>query len=269
MKTVRIKDIEDPRIAPYKSLKTRHPKNDGLFVVENAPSVKALLESEIDVVSCVTTDHLYETYRKVAADSGKSNIVFYLMRKSDIENLIGFRFNHNVMMAAKLPEKRRFSRIERLLPSPRFVVGLNNVHDPQNVGLITRNIAAFGANAMVVDSETHEPYYRKVARVSMGSLFRVKIAYEDNLEEFLKIIKDKGTRVIVPSLSDDSTDLDRADFTGDICIIMGNEAEGASRAIRELADVRVRIPHHFEKVDSLNVACASSILMFQAYLGRR
>ena len=268
MQIFRISDISDQRLTPYRSLKTRRAGQDGLFVVENIPSVKALLASDMEIVSCVTTEKNYSSLREDAENNKKTNIDFYLMEKPDIENLIGFKFHQGVMMAAKMPPKRDFSGIEKEIPCPGLIVALNGVHDPQNVGLITRNLAAFGADAMVVDKLTHEPYYRKVTRISMGSIFKTRLGYEDNMGTFLKYLKKKGTRIIVPSLSENSTSLDQADLTGNICIVLGNEAEGASEESLREADMLVRIPHVFEKADSLNVACASSIIMYQAYVQR-
>lgn len=269
VKTYNVKNIEDPRLAPYKTLKTRSPEKDGLFITENVPSVKALLESDLEVVSCVTTAKTLKNFQDKIARSRRSGITFYLMERPDIENLIGFKFHHGIMMAARLPARKPFPEVANELPADHLAVALNGVHDPQNVGLITRNLAAFGADVMVVDEKTHEPYYRKVTRISLGAIFKIKIAYENSLPGFLAKQKSKGTKIIVPSLSRDALEINQTDLRGKVCVVMGNEYAGASEEVLALADETIRIPQMFDKADSLNVACASSIILYQAYLQRR
>ncbi|MBD3426801.1 MAG: hypothetical protein GF409_06180 [Candidatus Omnitrophica bacterium] len=266
MKTVtRIDDINDPRVLPYRSLKMRHPDKDGLFVVESKPAVKALLESGMDIVSCLTTPRIYRELEM----PDKRNIRFYLMEKKAIEDVIGFRFHHGVMMAARLPKRRDLEKIPVDFSRPHLVVALNGVHDPQNVGMIIRNAAAFGADALVVDAGTYEPFYRKVSRISMGSVFKIPVAYEEDLAPALGTLRQKyGTKIVVSSLSPGAVSLEEADLSDRLCLVLGNEFSGASEKLAETADLSVRIPHEFGKVDSLNVSCAAAVCLYQASLKR-
>jgi tRNA G18 (ribose-2'-O)-methylase SpoU len=265
-----IKDIQDPRIAPYRSLKMHHPEKDGLFIAESRPAVMSLLHSDMDIVSCLTTRDQYEKFSEQAAHIDNKNIQFYLMKKKDIEDVIGFKFHHGIMMAAKCPERRSVKDLSESWPSPHLLVVMNGIHDPQNVGLITRNAAAFGADTLIVDENTYEPYYRKVVRISMGSIFKLPVAHENNLVPVLNGLKNKcSTKIVVTSLEEGSVSLEEADLSGNLCLVFGNEASGASKALTDIADLKVRVPHIFSKVDSLNVACASSICLYQAYLRRQ
>ena len=132
-----------------------------------------------------------------------------------------------------------------------------------------RNAAAFGADALIVDPGTHEPFYRKVARISMGSVFNIPVSYEEDLADALKGVKEKyGTRIVVPSPVTSERDINETDLSGNICIVLGNEASGASADMMDIADVKVRIPLCFERADSLNVACASAVFLHRASLSR-
>jgi tRNA G18 (ribose-2'-O)-methylase SpoU len=264
-----INDINDPRIAPYRSLKVRHPEDDGLFIVESRPAVRSLLRTNMEIVSCLTTREYYENFRREDPLLEGKDLELYLMEKKDIENVIGFRFHHGIMMAAKYPRRMNTEERSSGWEKPHFLVALNGVHDPQNVGLIVRNAAAFGADTLIVDGGTYEPYYRKVARISMGALFNIKIAYEEKLGPALLALKKKfGTRIVVTSLGDDCVGLEKADLSGNICVVLGNEADGASSSVLDIADTKIRIPHRFDRADSLNVACAGAICLYQAAVKR-
>ena len=265
-----IKDIQDPRIAPYRSLKMHHPEKDGLFIVESKPAVMSLLQSNMDIVSCLTTRDQYEKFSDQVTYMNNKDIQFYLMGKKDIEDVIGFKFHHGIMMAARYPEKKSVKDLSDSWPDPHLLVAMNGIHDPQNVGLITRNAAAFGADTLIVDENTYEPYYRKVSRISMGSIFKLPVAYENGLAPVLNDLKTKyRTKIVVTSLAEGSVSLEQADLSGNLCLVFGNEVSGAAETLTDIADLKVRVPHIFSKVDSLNVACASSICLYQAYLKRQ
>lgn len=265
-----IQDINDPRIAPYRSLKTKHPEQDGTFIAESAPVVQALLNTSLEITSCLTTEKFYKTFLERSPSARKKNIDTYLMKKEDIEDIIGFRFHHGIMMAVRSPEKNSIKDLLENRHGDHLLVALNGIHDPQNLGLIIRNAAAFGANALIVDGGTYEPYYRKTVRISMGAIFNIPIAYEPDLTGAFKHLKKEfNTKIIVTSPGEDNTDLAHIDLSGNICIVLGNELSGVSPDVLEAADQAVKIPILSDRADSLNVACTSSIFLYQAKLQRQ
>jgi len=261
----RITDIDDPRVSAYRSLKVRHPGGSGTFIVESRPAVRKLLRTDLEPVSCLTTEKSYEAFREEAPGLDRKNVPVYLMEKSAIEDVIGFRFHLGIMMEVRSPLRVSAGNTADSWRSPHLLVALNGVHDPQNVGLIARNAAAFGADALIADADTFEPFYRKVARISMGSIFDLNVAYEPDLAECLSRLRGKyGTKIVVTSPEDSCIDLAKADLSGNVCIVLGNEAAGASKEIIDLADMKVRIPIFYERADSLNVACTSAVFLHEA-----
>ena len=263
-------DSEAVELAPFRSLKVRHSKKNNIFIVESKAAVLSLLKTGLEIISCLTTPEVYESFCKKTPAFKKLTIPAYLLKRDEIEKLIGFRFHQGILAAVASPKRKNFSQVFKAVGKPHLFVALNGVHDPQNVGMIIRNATAFAADAVIVDRLTCEPYYRKVVRVSMGSIFNTKIAYEDNLAAALSDIRKKSAlRVIVPLLKGAECDIGDVDFSGDICFVFGNEADGASKDIMRLADVAVRIPHCFKNIQSLNVACASAIFLHEAYRQRK
>ena len=193
----------------------------------------------------------------------KRGVPAYVAAHGVIEDIIGFRFHKGIMAVGYCPEKHTLSGMLKTLKRPLFLVALNAVNDPQNVGLIARNAAAFGAQALIVDHATYDPYYRKAVRVSMGAIFRLPVCYEDDLRPGLIRLKKKGVRVIAATPGSGSIDISDVKFSGNICLIFGNEDKGLSRGVLRIADAKVRIPIA-KAVDSLNVASASAVFLHAA-----
>jgi tRNA G18 (ribose-2'-O)-methylase SpoU len=257
----KISEINDPRVSIYRSLKSKHLESQGIFIAEGPKVINSLLASGIKALSFLTTESFCKSFR--------SSAPVYVMPAEEIEKVIGFRFHRGIMAACRSPEKLQLEKTVRRLKKPHLLVAFNGVNDPENVGLIVRNAAAFGASAVIVDRKTYDPYYRRAVRVSMGTIFDIPVIYTDELRPGLKFLKDRfGTRIIVTSLGSRSIDAALCDMSGNICLVFGNEDKGVDRDVAKEADLEVRIP--IERcVDSLNVACASAILLREAYLKRQ
>ena len=122
--------------------------------------------------------------------------------------------------------------------------------------------------ALIVDHATYDPYYRKAVRVSMGTIFRLPVCYEDDLESSLILLREKhDTRIIAATPGRGTSDIAKAEFSGNVCFVFGNEDKGVSRSVLRICDAKVRIPIS-KTVDSLNVASASAVFLYEASLQR-
>jgi tRNA G18 (ribose-2'-O)-methylase SpoU len=273
---IKINDINDPRISVYRSLKAKHLESQGAFIAEGPKVVRSLIASGIKITSFLTTETFYKSFKphlsklsKDAVGNGRDQSrPVYIMPREEIEKVIGFRFHQGIMAVARSPEKLSLERCIGKIKEPYLIVALNGVNDPENVGLIARNAAAFGASAFMVDRKTYDPYYRRAVRVSMGTIFNMPVIYTDKLCGALKALKRKyGTKIITTGLDHKSKDISGAAMDGNICVIFGNEDKGVDRDVAKDADLRLKIPIE-DSVDSLNVASASAILLREAYLQR-
>jgi TrmH family RNA methyltransferase len=173
------------------------------------------------------------------------------------------------MAVGYCPKKLKTTEALKEPRRPLFLVAFNAVNDPQNVGLIARNAAAFGVQALIVDNATYDPYYRKAIRVSMGTIFRLPVYYDYDLKESLSWLKKRyNMRIIAAACGMDSEVIAGTKLSGSVCIVFGNEDKGISREILDIADAKVRIPVS-RNVDSLNVACASAVCLYEASRRRR
>jgi len=259
-----VKDHDEPRLSAYRSLKGKELERDGIFIAEGEKVVRSMLESGCRIASCLTSGETADRYKGLLTEIAKRGALLYVAANKQIEEIIGFRFHKGVMAVGYCPMKHALTDGVKRLKCPHLLVALNAINDPQNVGLIVRNAAAFGAQALIVDNATYDPYYRKAVRVSMGTIFRLPVYYEPDLASSLTRLKKKhNTRIIAATLGRGAGDIARAKLSGNICFVFGNEDKGVSPAVSRVADAKVRIPIS-KSVDSLNVASSSAICLYEA-----
>lgn len=146
------------------------------------------------------------------------------------------------------------------LPGRRFLLVLDGVQDPQNLGAALR--VAEGAGAGVVLPERGSaPLSEAVSRSSAGAVERVAVYRVGNLRRFIDRLKDQGFRVI--GLDPEGADLYGVDLTGDLALVLGGEGKGIRRLVREGCDALARLPMKGE-LASLNVSAAAAAAAYEA-----
>ena len=155
----------------------------------------------------------------------------------------------------------------RELPAGTSLVAvLCDVRDPGNAGTLLRSAAAAGADAVVFAGGTVDPFSPKVLRASAGALWGLPIVTAPQPRAVLIALRDRGLAVLAAAARGhpaDETDLTRA-----LALVLGNEAWGIDPALADLVDEEVGIPLP-GAVESLNVAGAGAILLFEAVRQRR
>ncbi len=152
--------------------------------------------------------------------------------------------------------------LEQLLASGKLLLVLDRVGDPGNIGTMLRTADAAGVGGIILLKGTADIYAPKTVRSSMGSLFHVPILSGVAEQEFIDNAKKAGYQILVTAL-DGADNLYQADLKGRLAFVMGNEAGGVSTTLLQQADKRVFIPMR-GKAESLNVAMAAGIVMFEA-----
>ena len=145
---------------------------------------------------------------------------------------------------------------------PALWMVLENIQDPGNLGTILRTSEGAGVTAIVLTRGCSELYSPKVTRSTMGSIFRMPFLYVDNTEEAAALAKEAGITLYAAHLEGTAAYYEE-DYTKAAAFLIGNESRGLSETAAKLADVKIRIPMA-GKVESLNAAVASSVLMYEA-----
>src|SRR4030095_14156857 len=130
--------------------------------------------------------------------------------------------------------------------------------------VIVRNAAAFGANGIVAGSNSSSPYLRRAVRNSMGSVFRLPVVHADLSRALPEIHPSCRIIAAVPA----GETIKSADFSGNLCIVFGNEGMGVSEEVMKLGDAKIGIPMQND-TDSLNVASAAAVFLYEVTRTRR
>ena len=234
--------INKNQIKLIKSLSLRKNRlKHNLFLVEGDKNVLELINSDFDVHTIFANTNWSKLNPTV-------NVT--LVSNKELSKISNQKNPNNVLAIAVIKESK--------ISNERGVVlVLDDISDPGNFGTIIRTCDWFGVTSIICSNNTVDVYNPKVVQCTMGSIFRVKIIYTD-LAKYLKNVKS----VIYGTLFD-GNNIKEVDFKDDVHIVMGNESNGISKEISNLISEKIKINSKCSKADSLNVAVATSILLYE------
>lgn len=142
-----------------------------------------------------------------------------------------------------------------------FLMVLENLQDPGNLGTIFRTAEGAGVDGIVMSRDTVDIYNPKTVRSTMGALYRMPFAYVEDVTQTIDTMKKKGIAVYAAHLKGQNNYYSE-DYTGGCAFLIGNEGNGLTEKLAEQADTYIRIPMEGQ-VESLNAAVAAAILMYE------
>ena len=247
-----ISSTKNEKIKELAKLQTaKGRKKAGLYLLEGEHLVEEAIKEKVPIELIVVSSNRMEDYQ-------------YLLEQTKIKVLV---VSQEVFQKLSMTETTQgilaVVKIENQAEPPctgRIIV-LDAVQDPGNLGTIIRTADAAGFDAVVLGAGTVDLYNDKVIRSMQGSHFHIPV-FQADLREYLPVLKKQGVEVAVTALHRDSKDYSILQGKSDIAIVVGNEGQGVSSEVIELADAVVTIPM-FGKAESLNVAIASALLMYK------
>ena len=163
--------------------------------------------------------------------------------------------------------KIKTCELENLFVDGSFLVVLDSIQDPGNMGTIIRTADAAGASGIIVSKGCVDIYNPKVLRATMGSIFHIPICLYDDMTELIIQLKERAIKVFTSFLKG-GANYSEQDMSGNIALVIGNEANGISKEIASLSDFLVRIPM-IGRAESLNASIAAAILMYEVVRQRQ
>lgn len=145
--------------------------------------------------------------------------------------------------------------------NPLFLI-LEDIQDPGNLGTMVRTAEGAGIDGIIMTKGTVDIYNPKTIRSTMGSIYRMPFLYTQNLPEVMEQLRKKGVKLYAAHLKGKQF-YHQLDFKGASAFLIGNEGNGLKEETAADADVYMKIPMA-GKVESLNAAVASVILMYEA-----
>ncbi len=148
-----------------------------------------------------------------------------------------------------------------------FFLLLEDIQDPGNLGTILRTGEGAGIDGIIMSRGCVDIYNPKTIRSTMGSIFRVPFVYTDNLVTAMGRLQEAGIKIYAAHLQG-ACEYDQCDYDSGAAFLIGNEGNGLKEETAKNADVNIKIPME-GKVESLNAAAATAVLLYEAYQQRR
>jgi len=213
------------------------------FLVEGTKSVQELMISDF-TVELVAGDNLF-----LEANANLlEHTTNYEIKASDINTISSFKNNNSVIAVAKIPSQSTIN----ILPN-EFVLALDDVRDPGNLGTIIRIADWYGIDKILASPTTADFYNPKVISASMGSFTRVRM-YRSDLESDLKSYDGEIYGALMNGQS-----LHETSFKKGGILVMGNESIGISPEVENLITSKITIPR-YGHAESLNVGIATAVI---------
>ena len=144
---------------------------------------------------------------------------------------------------------------------------LESIQDPGNLGTMLRTGEGAGITGVIMNSQTVDLYNPKTVRSTMGSLYRMPYYISDDLKGTINLLKEKGVKLYAAHLKG-TLSYDEPEYTRACGFMIGNEGNGLSDQIADMADTYIKIPME-GKVESLNAAISATLLMYECNRQRR
>ena len=241
-------------IRKLKEKKYRDEYNE--YVIEGVKLIKEAIAEDANIKTIIVCDNCVKNEEidpKIMYEIAKYNCIYVdekVFRSiTDVQNPQGL-----LAIMSKGPKNEDINFKEDI------IIVLDNVQDPGNIGTILRTVDSAGLKQIILSKNSGDVYNPKVVRSTMGAILRVNVIESQNLVETLKTIKKHKFEVIATSLQTDDNIYD-IDYKKK-AIVIGNEANGVSKEVLDLADKKVKIPM-LGKTESLNAAVATGIITYE------
>ncbi|HEX7131491.1 MAG TPA: RNA methyltransferase [Iamia sp.] len=264
--TTRIDDPGDPRLEDYRTLtdpalRKRYEAERGVFIVESALAVEALVDSphaaatRSVLVGERKVDRMAAAIEALAAHGA----AVYTAPADVLEATAGFPLHRGVVAAVSRPEPLDPAT---LTATARTVLAVEGVNDHENLGALFRGAAAFGVDAVLLDPTCADPWYRRCVRVSMGHVLHVPHARATWPDDLSALASNGWTVVALTPVADELLHAGPVPAADDrIVVVVGAEGPGldaATLAAPGVTPVRIGMA---PGVDSLNVAMAATVAL--------
>ena len=255
MKIISSKDNEIVKhIKKLKDKKYRDENNEyiveGVKLVEEAVKENAPIKK---IIICEDTTRTYEIPTNIMLEIARYECIYVTDK---IFSSITQVTNPQGIMAI-IEKNAQDAQIDY---SQDIIVVLDDVQDPGNLGTILRTVDSIGLNQIIVSKGTADAFNSKVVRSTMGAIFRIKIIEVENLAQAIKEMRKHHFKLMVTSLQTKNSIYD-IDFYKKI-IVIGNEANGVSKEIQDMADEKAKIPM-LGRTESLNASVAAGVVMYE------
>ena len=253
----RIQSKENKIIKHIKKLKEKKYRDEyGEYTVEGLKLIKEAFQENANIKYIVVCDgcdnsEMIESHLKYEM----ARIDFIYVPQNIFKMISDVEHPQGVL--AVIEKNSIFSDIDL---DEDIILALDDIQDPGNLGTILRTADSVGLKQILVSKGTADAFNSKVVRSTMGAIFRINVIECENLKETLKTLQSKDFKVMCTALNTKKT-IYQVDYKKKV-IVIGNEANGVSKEILNLANEKVIIPM-IGKTESLNASVATGVILYE------
>lgn len=248
---------ENETVKTIKKLKDKKYRDEtGLYIIEGIKMLEEAIEEKArirKIIICEECLKAGDLEQKVLYEIAKYNCIY--VNSKVFNSLTDVVAPQGIMAVIEKPNKDIKIKYDQ-----DIILALDGIQDPGNLGTILRTADSVNLKQTIVTKNTADSYNPKVVRSTMGAILRIKIIETDDLAKTLKEAKKNKFKIVATSLDTNNSIYD-IDYNKKV-IVIGNEANGVSKEIQELADNKVKIPM-LGKTESLNASVATGIMLYE------
>ena len=238
-----------------KKLKERRFRDkENLFILEGLRLIEEAIRANMDIEYIIISKDYEDKFNDLLLENNISSNKIITLSNNLFMQLASTENPQGIIAVIKKNDKKKDL-------SGDFFLICDKVQDPGNLGTIIRTAHAAGVDGIILTKGTVDIYNDKTIRSTMGSIFYLPIFYDDNDFSIIRNLKKDGFGLVATSLKE-SRNFFEEDLKGKIILAVGNEGNGISNELFELADKKVKIPMP-GGAESLNVSIATSIILFE------
>ena len=241
---------------------------EGLVVGRNA--VKELLAGDRDIEKIyIQRGEREGSINLLLGIASERKIPVIELDRQKMDRMCGNARHQGIIAAAA---EQNYSSIEEIFEyaeecgEPPFIVLLDGVEDPHNLGAIIRSAECMGVHGIIIPKRRAVGLTPTVAKSSAGAIMHMRIAKVTNLSQTIDELKERGLWLYAADMDGES--VYATNLTGGVGVVLGSEGDGVSRLVKEKCDFVVSVPM-FGKVNSMNVSCAAAVVLSVAANQRR
>lgn len=233
------------------------------LIIGRNPVMEAL-KSGREIEKLIIAKDAEGSIRKIIGMAKEKNLFCQFAEKTALDRIAGGKVHQGVIAYVSAFEycdpEDILERARRKGEDP-FVIILDGIEDPHNLGAIIRTADGAGAHGIIIPKRRAAGITDVVAKASAGAVEYVPVAKVSNIAQTIDRLKEMG--VWIGACDMDGTEYDQADLKGSLALVIGAEGQGISRLVKEKCDFGISIPMA-GKITSLNASNAAAVLMYEA-----
>jgi len=209
------------------------------------------------------------TIKRIIAQASKKGVVIQEVSRQKLDELSQTK-NHQGVIA--VVSAHNYARVEEILEyaqskgEPPFIVILDGITDPHNLGAIIRSAECAGAHGIIIPKHRSVGLNATVGKTSAGAIEYMPVARVTNIVKTMEQLKKQGLWFACADMK--GLDYFDTDMKGAIGVVIGSEGDGVSRLVKENCDFTVAIPM-YGKIASLNASVAAGLLLYEVVRQRK